>query len=213
MARIRNGIFGGFTGKIGNVEGFIRNGNAYVRPARRKSNKPPTEKQLAARMRLKVVNSFINRMTPFVGVGFALASKGQTASANNLAKGYQLNHALTGDYPNIRIDYSKVSLCRGDMQIIVDSTVSVTVEGLVFTWQTDPMMDSYSSRSQTMLMIYSPELGRSVYRIGGAYSYTRSEFVPLTAEFKGRELHCYIAFAADDRQGISNSEYLGVVVF
>ncbi|GAA3936460.1 hypothetical protein GO495_13945 [Chitinophaga oryziterrae] len=49
MARLKNGLLGGITGAIGDIEGYMLNGKYIVRSRRRKSIKPPTEKQLACR--------------------------------------------------------------------------------------------------------------------------------------------------------------------
>lgn len=47
MARLINGILGGFVGIVGNLEGYMLNGRQIIRSRRKKTSKPPTEKQLA----------------------------------------------------------------------------------------------------------------------------------------------------------------------
>ena len=45
MAISKNGILGGFSGRIGNVVGVKLNGEHILRTLPRPSKKPPTEKQ------------------------------------------------------------------------------------------------------------------------------------------------------------------------
>ena len=51
MARIKNGILGGISGKIGDAEGYVRNGIAYIRAKKHKNKKAPSVKQLVARQK------------------------------------------------------------------------------------------------------------------------------------------------------------------
>jgi hypothetical protein len=60
MAYLKNGILGGLQGPVGDMVWYMLNGKYIVRSRRRKSTKPPTEKQLACRKRLTMVNDFLS---------------------------------------------------------------------------------------------------------------------------------------------------------
>ncbi len=86
MARLKDGLLGGLSGKIGDVIGYIRYGKAYVKM---KSIKPVKERkpgQLEGQQRMSVVNDFINTMTEFVRIGFTLEAAKKMHSANSAAK-------------------------------------------------------------------------------------------------------------------------------
>ncbi|MES2455798.1 MAG: DUF6266 family protein [Bacteroidota bacterium] len=209
MARLLNGLMGGISGKIGNMEAYVLNGRTYLRAAKKIKNTAPTEKQLAARMRLNVVNRFINSMTSYVGVGFALFARDKTFSANNAAKSYQLKHAVNGEYPNFEIAYPNVLLSTGSYPMALNPVVSVLDACLQFNWELSPMDSAYTSNGQTMLLAYCPELQKSHYKIGGASRYSGIDSLSLPDTFKGKRLECYLSFVADDRKAISDSSYLG----
>jgi hypothetical protein len=211
MGRLRNGILGGINGKIGDAEGYIRNGIAYVRAKRRKSNKPPTEKQLAGRQKMALVNRFINTMTAFVGAGFELVAKGQAFSANNAAKSYQLKYALEGEYPDLAVNYSKVKLSSGKLQPAEGAAVKVLVNGLKFTWECQAIAERVYYQSTAMLLVHCPALNLSFYDLSGLKRIAGEQLIELPLDFNGHSLHCYISFVTDDRKMIADSVYVGEV--
>lgn len=211
MARIDNGILGGLNGRVGDAEGYIRNGIAYVRARRRKTNQPPTEKQLAARQRMSLVNRLINTMTAFVGVGFEQAAKGQAFSANNAAKSYQLNHALYGVYPDLAIDYSKVLLSRGELPAAENATVAPFGTGLKFSWDCELVGEHSYAWSIAMLLAYCPAINKSFFDLSGVKRNAREQFMELPLAFKGHSLQCYLSFVTGDRTRIADSVYVGEV--
>ena len=50
MAIAKDGILGGFSGKVGNIVGLTLNGVPIMRAAPKASQKPPTEKQRLQRL-------------------------------------------------------------------------------------------------------------------------------------------------------------------
>jgi hypothetical protein len=210
MARINNGILGGIKGKIGNIEGYLWKGVPVIRMEKRKTNTPPSEKQLMARQRMAVVSNFLKSMTTFVRAGFEVFAENEEFTANNAAKSYLLLHALQGDYPNLNINYSAVKLSRGVLPPAENPAVIPATNGLTFTWAVAPLMNFYNRRSQVMLLVYAPALNKSVYTLSAARRTAGTEFLELPNQFKNQELHTYISFIADDRKAISDSSYVGV---
>jgi hypothetical protein len=212
MARIKHGILGGFSGVVGNVEGYVRNGIAYIRPKRRKTKKKPTIKILAARQRVSVVNKVVNAMTSFVALGFEGIAAGQAFSANNAAKSYQLLHALEGEYPDLTINYSKMLLSRGKLQPAELAAIELLDNGLKFSWHCEAISEHFYNQSIAMLLVYCPELNKSFYDLSGVKRLAREQYVELPADFIGKELHCYLSFVTDDRKMISDSMYVQPLV-
>lgn len=211
MARIKNGILGGISGKIGDAEGYVRNGIAYIRAKKRKSKKAPSVKQLAARQKMAVVNKFINTMTAFVGIGFSRIAQGQAFSANNAAKSYQLKNALDGAYPDLVINYSKVMLSMGTLQPAENAAVEWDGNRLRFSWHCDAISERFYNQSVAMLLVHCPELNKSFYDLSGVKRLAREQFVELPSDFSGRVLHAYLTFVTDERTMVSDSVYLGEI--
>ncbi|WP_285009842.1 DUF6266 family protein [Pedobacter faecalis] len=209
MARLTQGVFGGATGVAGDYECYIRNGIPYLRAKRRKTKKPATEPVRATRGAMSVVNRFVDTMTDFVRVGFELTARGEPFSANNAAKSYQLLHAVTGVYPDLRIDYPKVRLTQGSLPMPSGLGAERTLQGVAFYWWPDPNAENVLKRSQTMLLVYCQALNRSAFQIGGAPRYKSADLLEIPREFSGHALQVYIGFVSDNRQQISNSVWLG----
>ncbi len=211
MATLKDGLWGGISGKIGEVIGYIRYGKAFVKM---KSMKPIKERktgQLEGQQRMQVVNEFINSMTEFVRVGFRLDAAKKTHSANAAAKSYQMRNAVTGAYPALLIDYPRVLLSKGELDAPLNVLVMALANGVSFTWQVSSQMEIYHKRSRVMLLVYAPALKKSVYSLSGAKIMDKTDFMELPVAFKGQLLHAYIAFQRDDQKKISNSSYAGTL--
>ncbi|WP_205945210.1 DUF6266 family protein [Pedobacter hiemivivus] len=212
MARIENGILGGFNGNLGPVEGYVRYGIAYVRTKKRKRTTPPTPKEKIQRKRMEVVNNFVNSMTDYVRIGFEEAAQGKPISPNNAAKSYQLLHAVQGEYPEISMNYAAARLTQGTIELPLNPIVTAEGNGVRFNWTYDTSLNWSDRSARAMLLVYAEETGKSYYLFSGARMTEETDFLELPAEVKGMKLHVYLSFIADDRRSLSNSIYLGNLV-
>jgi hypothetical protein len=212
MARIENGILGGFNGNLGPVEGYVRYGIAYVRTKKRKRTTPPSPKEKIQRKRMEVVNNFINSMTDYVRIGFEEAAQGKPISPNNAAKSYQLLHAVQGEYPDISINYAAARLTQGNIELPLNPEATAEGNGVRFNWTYDTSLNWSDRGARAMLLVYAEETGKSYYLFSGARMTEETDFLELPAEVKGMKLHVYMSFIADDRRSLSNSIYLGNLV-
>ena len=213
MARLKNGLLGGISGKISDVIGYIRYGKAFVKV---KSIKPAKERQpgqLEGQQRMMVVNEFINSMTEFVRIGFALDAAKKPHSANAAAKSYQMKNAVIGEYPSLAIDYPKVLLSKGIIDPPVDASAVALVNGIKFNWELSRRTEVYHKRSRAMLLVYAPSLKKSFFTLSGFSILDKTGFLELPLEFKDQLLHAYITFLRDDQQQISNSAYAGAITY
>ncbi len=211
MARLKDGLLGGLSGKIGDVIGYIRYGKAYVKMKTLKPKKEPSLAQLAEREKMRVVNRFINSMTEFVRIGFSLEAADKTHSANSAAKSYQMKNAMAGVYPALGVDYAKVLLSKG----VIDPALNISVlgmpTGIQFSWELSQRTSVYHKRSRVMLLVYAPALNKSFYSLSGARITENTDFMELPIAFRGQLLHMYVAFHSDDKKQISNSTYAGTI--
>jgi hypothetical protein len=212
MARLKNGILGGITGKIGNIEGYMLNGEYIVRSRRRKSTKPRTEKQLANQQKFGTVNHFINPFIDFVIVGFNHSAIGKRQRPHNLAVSYQYKYAITGQYPDFTIDYSKVRVTEGSINIQnINASVQLENNHLNFTWTPD-LTFAYGN-DRVMLLAYAPALKEAVYTLCGAKRNKGIDVLELPDDsWKGQVIETYLSFRAENRMVCANSLYLGQIV-
>lgn len=207
MARLDNGIFGGFKGKIGDVEGFIRNGIPYIRKKKRKTTTKPSLAKQATMKNMALVNHFIGTMTPFVRLGFSLVAKGMPFTANNAAKSYQLKNSIQGVYPDLSINYTAVRLAEGNLNMPEDITIAREANGLRFTWSYDPVIDWDERRSRAMVLAHVPAVNKSYYFLMAACMNEQSQFMELPPSHLHLTIHAYLSFVAEDHTRIGNSKH------
>lgn len=210
MARLEKGLLNGLSGILGNAVGYEMNGQYILRSRPKKSTKPPSEKQLASRERMRIVNGVLNRLTEFVKLGFAETAKHQTFTAYNAAVAYQLKHAITGDYPNYEIDFSKLRVTEGEINTHgLNPSVSLQDDMLLFSWT--PSTGYPASTEHVMLLAYAPAIEQSVYNLCGAKRRTGQDSLKLPEGWQQQRIETYLAFRSETNSQCSNSIYLGAV--
>jgi hypothetical protein len=206
MAR-SNGLFGEFSGKIGNLVSYQLRGKTVVRRIG-KSNKPPTLAQLAVRQRVAIVTKFLRSALPVINVGFEFEVAGTTKHQHNAAVSVNVKCATQGEYPNINLDYSKVVVSMGALAPAVAPTAVLTGSLLTLTWAADADMDWGFKNDRALLLVYCPELDKAVYVLSGARRSTGHNEIELPVNFVGKELHCYVAFKSSDGKMVSDSVWI-----
>ncbi|SMD14208.1 DUF6266 family protein [Pedobacter nyackensis] len=217
MARLKNGILGPLIGKIANLVGYVRLGQPVIRmeARKRKKKRVRSDAQKAVNLRFKIVKSFIAVISGFINVGYKLDVAGTTKIPENNAVSYHINEAVTGTYPDLVLDYSKVLISRGKLSGPLNPTVELEGDVLKFKWDVDPKSDWKRKRDQVMLLAYKTATHESDYIVSGARRFEgEDELRVQIARHKNRKddfLETYMAFISDDRQSISNSVYVGRV--
>lgn len=221
MARLTNGILGPILGKIENLVGYIRLGVPVIRMRPRKPKKKikRSDGQKAVNLKFRIVKSFISIVSEFVNVGYRLDALGTTKIAENNATSYLLKEAIVGEYPDLALDFSKVRLCKGKLPPPVNATVELEGDFLKFKWDVNPNWNRFLKRDQVMLLAYSPVNEVAEYVLSGARRSEGADVLPVNIVRedsswvkKDAYLETYMAFISDDRQGISDSIYVGKVM-
>ena len=111
MGRIKKGILGSFSGKVGTVVGASWKGVAYMRSLPQKSKTSCTERQASQRTKFAITMGYLTPMAAVLRIGWKLYARRQ--SPFNAATSYTLTNAIVGAYPDFEIDPSKVLISRG----------------------------------------------------------------------------------------------------
>ncbi|WP_157262405.1 DUF6266 family protein [Pedobacter sp. PACM 27299] len=80
---------------------------------------------------MSVTKGLLKPMADFINVSFKLEAEGTVKNPHNLATSYNKKHALTGQYPDIKVDYSKVILSKGSLEMAQDLKLSKGRKGLI----------------------------------------------------------------------------------
>jgi hypothetical protein len=211
MATITEGINGGFSGKYGTGIGYKWRDINCVRSMPVSVSNPRSQGQLDHRAKLATIVQFLKPITPFLRIGFD--SQGVRMSAFNAAVRYNYRNALTGVYPDVVLDISKVLVSCGTLTGALNPAVSSTSACQVdFTWENNSNGMAARSSDRVLLVVYNPHLHVVVTVEGGNNRASGMQSVTVPLSFKGDELQCYVAFENARDAVVSNSQYLGSIV-
>jgi len=211
MATFLKGIHGAYSGKVGNVVGSRWREVDYVRSLGRPSNRPASEAQLQQRARFALAVAFLSPVKDLLNLGFS--DKEQNAATGyNVALSHLLRSGITGDYPKVDIDYSKVQISRGSLAAPVGLTFTEESPGeAVISWE--PLTNTFNAFADdsVIALVYNKDKAFfSIYEEA-----TRQEGVlslELPAAFSGDELEAWVFMGHRDGVRTSNSQYAGQII-
>ena len=86
MGTIKQGILGGFSGKVGTVIGGSWKGISYMRSQAQSVKNPRTDGQLSQRSKFALALDFLKPLTDIVRTGFKLYTNKQTAGKRHFGR-------------------------------------------------------------------------------------------------------------------------------
>lgn len=216
MARIKNGILGGVSGKIGNVVGGSWNGIDYLRTLQTNVKQPNTELQSTQRLKFKTVIRFLQPLNEVIRIGF----KAWTVrmSAFNAAFSYNFHSALIGDSANgFEMDYANVLLSRGNLTGATNlAVVANGPAAMRFTWTDTSAQGNAQATDSAFYAVVNADKQETVYRLNAVGRQAGEIDAGLPLNWSGDTVHCYVGFLAlnsllggRDKRNVSNSQYAG----
>ncbi|WP_316811929.1 DUF6266 family protein [Pedobacter heparinus] len=206
MAIIKNGILGGFKGKVGTVIGYHLKGQEIMRGEANERTKPFTEKELANQQRFGDLQYWLKPLTVFLRVGFQ--DYAPTFEGFVAAKSYNSKHALVKDDAGTHIDPALALVSFGDQeQATTASAVSEAENSITFNWEGGKC----EGDDRAMFLVYDIEGATADFDTAAVKRRMRTGVFKLSEDFSGKAVHVYLAFVAEDRKRRSNSQYLGIV--
>ena len=210
MANVISGAAQGFSGT---VDGLVYKPQPHGRPTTvskspAPSDKPATLKQLSFRMDTALIAGLTKPLKDSIWIGYELEAKLTRQNPTNCIAPHIRKDVLTGEYPERSVDFSKLQVSKGKMQLPQEVEAIMDEYGLVFSWNKEIKTKDIHYNDQIMLLAYFPELNIAVHRIG-AQRYYGKDLLPLTGQKHGSAAEVYVSFISDDHKSISNSVYLG----
>lgn len=211
MATISQGILGPFSGKVGTVVGAVWKGIATIRsynPNVTNSNTPAQQEQ---RAKFSLMVAFLRPFLSLINIGFGLKAIKQTAF--NAAMKCNMVNAITGVYPAISVDYSKVLLGEGNLPAALNpSAVSVLANKIDFTWEDNSEESGANLLDKVVLSIYHPVLKKAISVIGETTRTAGTQTVTVPDSWGGANVQTYIGFTNAGKDEVSNIEFLAAVL-
>lgn len=206
MAKYKTGILGPFRGTVGTITGSKWKGIDYMR-SRSGPNKSSSPAQQVQRAKFSLVIKFLSSMRSLLNSCFTENSGRMTGS--NSALGYTLQHAVTGAYPNLAIDYSQALVTRGNLPN-ADNIVAAAVAGnnIHFTWTNNAGRGIATGNDRSILVAYSKNLNKAIYTMQGAVRSAETATLSVPA-FTGERVQVWLAFISESGKAVADSFYAG----
>ena len=208
MGIANSGLFGGQTGKIGDLVFYELNGKTVVRSIG-KSQKPPTENQQRAKTDMKIVSATIKTLRPFIELGFSTMIGKTGMNTHNLAVQYNIKNIIKGTYPNQEIAYDKLLVSKGVLKPAQNCVVTQTADTLQFSWDTNSQMPWPESTDQVMMMAYFPASKKIAYALYGNSRLSGNDVLVIPDSLRGEYMETYVSFITADRKEVADSIYTG----
>jgi len=208
MATMKNDLWGGFSGKIGNVVGVSRNGAFYLRSLPVQVKKSESKKQIAQRNRFSVTHAFLQTCISFIRIGFQSEARAMR-SAFNAAMSYNILHAVKVEAPDFEIDYPNVLVSKGPLPTSSILQASISEGALHVQWDAT-CEGKATEHDQVMILACNPEKKSAVYDLYTGKRGSLTSQLQLPSQWQGDTVEAYIAFmSANDFTLVSDSQYAG----
>jgi hypothetical protein len=217
MGTIKQGILGGFRGRVGNVIGSTWKGQDVMKIRPATVFNPNTERQQQQRAKFSLVGRFNQAHLNLIRIGFRAYTKNMTAG--NAAMSYNLANAVTGTFPDLHIDFSKVMISQGTLAPVNEISVSSDASSSVtLNWGSNIQSGNGKDSDQLIVSFYDSATGEVVYFTGCASRQEASAGLTLPANWSGRTAEVFVFLVSLDgtglsasREWISNTVYAGSV--
>ena len=207
MGRIKRGILGGFHGTVGTVVGASWKGIDYMRSKAESIKNPRTRGQVTQRNRFATTLFFLQPISSYIRIGFRPYAVKQTGF--NAAMAYNIKNAITGEYPNFELDYSKALVSRGTLTPADGVDASVTNGGVTFHWYDNSGKGNALQTDIAMPLLFNKSKQEAVFNTAGNRRFEEETTLTVPADWTGSKVEAFLGFISADGKSVATSIYLG----
>jgi hypothetical protein len=209
MGTIKQGVLGGFSGKVGVVVGGSWKGISYMRGLAQNVKNPRTPAQIGQRTKFGLAIRQLKPLTALLRTGWKQYADGM--SAFNAAMSYTLANAITGSYPDYRIDPSMMLISRGSLTPASSAGATVAAGNITVKWSDNSGAGSAAQTDRALIAVLNPVRGEAVSTDEGAERMTGSQTIAMPPHWAGDSVHVYLGFISEDAREVATSLYLGAI--
>lgn len=214
MAKVKSNGF--LYGLLGNLVLSSWKGRQIFRIRPRKTTSKASVAQKKQRATVKLVSKFCKDNQDILRIGYQ-----DTKVASyplNEARKYHFKNIVTGNYPKLEIDYSKVKLSRGMITPPLDYECSVSGSKLAITWNPAGTKFPTLANDEVVVSLYYPDIPekKENARIYNEHQLRKTGSATFTLpQNLGNHFHAWMFFSNplrhsfESQEKISDSVYLG----
>lgn len=207
MGTIKQGILGGFSGKVGTVIGSSWKGISYMRGRAQNVKNPRTEGQMEQRSKFSLALEFLKPITAYIRTGYKMYANKQTAF--NAAMSYIVKNAVSGIYPNYMLDFSQVLVSRGSLTQPLNANATMAAGKVSISWTDNSGQGDAQPIDVAMPLAFNTDKGEAVFSTNSATRADQLAELTFPADWVGNTVEIYIGFISADGINVANSLYLG----
>ena len=212
MARINQGILGGFSGKAGTVVGSSWKGRSVMRglPQVKKNSKSSQDK-LNQREKFKLMVEFFTGLADMFAITYRKQAK--DISGFNAAVSANIRNAISGVESPFSIDLAKLQFgyANGNLPNGLEPKVSVVpAHQISFSWQNNAGFGKAKASDIAIGVVYCPAQKQAISFPDMAIREDETATIALQ-EFAGELVETWILFLSEDEKLVSPTLYTGQV--
>lgn len=206
MGKIKQGVLGGFSGKVGAVVGSRWKSVYYMRGLTDHVNDKNSLKQQAQRAKFAVAQAFAHDVLGFVRYGYSPELRNRTPY-NGLVS-YLLKHAMTGSGIDWELDFERVMVSRGSLTPIKQANATISGDKVNFTWTDNSGKGDAKSSDVAMVLVYNKDDGEADYDTNAGVRGDGQCVFALPAGWGSANLAVYLGFRNTETGNCADSTCL-----
>lgn len=203
MGIIKQGICGGFSGKVGPIVGVRWKSNYYIRSQAAKVSNPRTPKQQEQRGKFTTAFCFLKSMKPFIRLGYKEFT--QDKSTFNAAMSYTLKRAVTGSGKETDIDFDRALVAMGTLMPIFEGTATHDNGQMTFEWKDNSGIGNAEGTDIAMVLVYNREEEAAIYDTEACLRSDCHTVLQLPETWQNARLVAYLSLRSNDGSCTANS--------
>lgn len=214
MGKANQGIFGGWTKKVGNVVGRIVQGQNVYSIYQPNVSNPRTVEQQQNRAKFTLLSRFMSAMLPAIHLGFRNLDGYERGSAYSAALGYNSKlNIVTGTYPNYEILVNKAIISEGTVALPYDPSGSSSEGEYTASWADNSGQGDAEASDIAVVVLYNQQRKVCVVGAQTAVRSDRSAKVTIPTAWTGDTGNAYLFMMRERNRTNSMSTHLGMLTF
>jgi hypothetical protein len=160
-------------------------------------------------METKLCSGLLRRLLDFINTGFGVQATQARDNAFNQAVKYNKKNIIKGTYPDLEIAYDQLLVSKGPLKPAQNWSVTPTLVGLQYSWDTDPGMPWPEATDQVMMLAYFPKQEKVFFTLFGNSRLSGLDVLEIPPSLQGEYMETYLSFIAANRKQLADSIYTG----
>lgn len=207
MGKASQGVFGGWTHKVGNVVGRFRGGvNIYSIYQPNVSN-PKTTAQQQGRRKFTMCTQFLSKVGQIASIGFKNQKDGNYWMGEGIKANY--DDCVTGSWPSYTLNFSKLVVSNGSLSNPYAPSVTAQGLDLTFGWSDNSGIGNALDTDLVGIAVYNSTKEDAVCDSASAPRSARQASFSCPSTWAGDKVQVYLMIHRADDSLVSVSLYLG----